>query len=180
MRKELAVLIGLSWLAAGCGNLWGSDKPLAPPFAGLGSDGEYHSMLDVTRTRDMLVVFIHPDCEVGIDALRALEKIQTATGARRLGVLGVVAVPVSQFDLWHSKTSPAVPSIADADRRFAAAYKATVSPTFQFIKKGGELGRSWKGLSRATVSEIATEINPTKTVEFSPRSAKETGRSLTE
>ncbi len=156
----------MKWIAAGiavvmlsgCGVFGSPAGELAPPFSGMTGDGEEVSMLDITRTRKMLVVFVHPDGKSGLAALEAAKKIQDEVGAGRLAVVGVVASPVNNFELWEAKHTPPVLVIPDPDRRTILTYKATISPTFQIIDVKGVLGQKIEGVEGDSLKELATAL----------------------
>ncbi len=149
----------VAMMLAGCGVFGSPAGELAPPFSGMTGDGEQVSMLDITRTRKLLVVFIHPDGKTGLAALEAAKKIQDEVGSERLAVVGVVASPVNNFELWEAKHTPPVLVIPDPDRRTTLTYKASVSPTFQIIDVKGVLGPKIEGVEGDSLTQLATALS---------------------
>lgn len=157
MRPMLPCLLAATFLT-GCTLGPGTGKPLAPPFSGRETSDRFHSMLDITKRRQLLVVFVAPDCKQGEAGMRNALKLQQAVGEGNLAVLAVVAIPVSAFDSWRAKNKPPIPSIPDADRRIMQVYKAEISPTFQLIGRGGTLESKFEGLDALQMEALGKAI----------------------
>ena len=161
MNLRLGTCCVLATMISGCGWFRSPAGPLAPPFQGSSGDGKQYSMLDMTRSNRLLVVFIRPDGKVGTGALTTAKKIQTLIGADKIGVLAVVATPVSGFESWASKKVPPIPAISDPDLRTTQIYKALTSPTFQVIEQGGILGPAIAGSDATSMAELETALGLT-------------------
>lgn len=127
--------------------------PLAPPFQGKANDGTFASMLDLTKSGPLLVVFIHPDDPKWKEAL-AITQAVAENVEPRPQTLAVLAMPIAQFDEWRQMFDPPIRVIPDPDRRISSLYRAPVSPSWQRIGPRGTLLERFDGFSKDSVGKL--------------------------
>lgn len=173
MRLQISPLLFAIGLI-GCQSSAASKFPTAPPFQGWSSLGRNYSMLDVTRSENLVAVFVDIDDPNGVQVLRELRKVQDAnpTGIQ---FLGVVDYPPLQIENLQANNPDIIPVISDPDRRIMQKYNVGISPTIVLIEKGAQWRKTWKGLRDGFLAELQAELSdcdPTvtlsKTTEVKP------------
>lgn len=157
MRRLISVFL-LAIGLIGCQSMSASKYPVAPPFQGWSSMGRNYSMLDVTRSENLVAVFVDIDDPNGVQVLRELRKVQDANPTG-LQFLGVVDYPPLKIENLEANNPDIIPVISDPDRRIMQKYKVGFSPTIVLIEKGAQWRKTWNGLHEGFLAELQTELS---------------------
>lgn len=126
---------------AGCQPEVKKGEVLAIPFQGRGTDGANHSLLDITKEKDLVVVFYHGESKAGIQLATSMREL-SKTNENRLQVVGVTTIAPVYLAEWGMQHPGVVPTMGDMDRRIIESYKVSDSPSVVVVRKGGiEVGR---------------------------------------
>lgn len=145
--KHACLLLVTTSLLVGCTQVPPSPHPLATPFQGLATDGKHYSMLDLSRGKVLLVVFLHADHKAALKWAEEFAPIAIKE-ATWLNALGVTTIPELDIPRWKMQHPDILPTIGDMDRRIMSNYKAEESISIAVIADG-----TWRGTFKLSSPE---------------------------
>lgn len=159
LQPKLALLACLLFVS-GCRNTIPDRTPLAPPFVADKANGGSLSLLELSKDRNVLIIFASADGEVGKSALAIAKQIEHQLGPDKWVAIAAINTDADKLGAWRKGS--AIEVVGDPGARFAMRYKARISPTFQIIGKGGTWGPKVEGCDALSMKELeeALETKP--------------------
>lgn len=152
MQPRLILLLSCLHFLCGCKNTIPDRTPLAPPFVADTANGGSMNLLELSKDRNVLIVFASAEGEVGKSAFGIAKRIEDLLGPDKWVALAAINTDADKLGAWGKGT--AIEVIGDPGARFAMRYKARISPTFQVIGKGGTWGPKVEGCDALSMKEL--------------------------
>lgn len=157
MQYKLILLLPCLPFVFGCKNTIPDRTPLAPPFVADTANGGSLSLMELSKNRNVLIVFASADGEVGKSAFAIAKRIEDELGPDNWVALGAINTDADKLGAWRKGS--AIEIVGDPSARFAMRYKARISPTFQIIGKGGTWGQKVEGCDAISMEELEKALD---------------------
>lgn len=126
-----------------------------PPLQGSVGRTEIYSVLDIVRTKPVLLVFCdNMDSRETETLIKDMSAIQDKLKGK-VQVLGVATMDGFAADTYRAKNPDWIPVIPDPDGLFASRYEVKSVPTAHFIGKGGAPRQTWSPIPTDFSDQIA-------------------------
>ena len=157
LQPKLIFLLSCLSIVFGCKNTIPDRTPLAPPFVAETATGGSLSLLELSKDRNVLIVFASADGEVGRSAFAIAKRIEDQLGSDKWVAIAAINTDADKLGSWSNGSAAKV--IGDPSARFAMRYKARISPTFQIIGKGGTWGPKVEGCDALSMKELEKTLD---------------------
>ena len=156
--KNVSFLILAGMAQGGCKFFDDPSGPLAPPFqATIDPKGETYSLLDLTQTKPVVVIFTKVNTVEGKKAIKFTEQLVSALGD---STQVLIIAPILPIDIvrWQDQFPAAAPILPDPDRKIGGNYRIKGTPTIVLIGNRARLLGQWDGITGDIVKDLNTRL----------------------
>lgn len=143
---------------AGCAFFADPVGEMAPPFqATIDAKGETYSLLDITHSKPVVVLFTKVETAEGKRAIKFTAELMKAFGDT---VQVLVIAPIAPLEIvkWQDEFPTEAPILPDPDRKIGKAYKVKGTPSLVMVGHRGRLLAHYDGISPDIIADLEKRI----------------------